>query len=48
MINLFVEAVVMSFLMGGMLGAMITLHVRRPTVNSEEGTVKLVRRRSRI
>jgi len=51
MANLLVEAVVMSFMLGGMLGAVVTLHLQHlkgAKAPAERPAVALVRRRSRI
>lgn len=50
MMNLFVEAVVLSFVLGGMLGAAVAVHLRDKgvKVRSEQQVVELVRRRSRL
>lgn len=52
MANLLLEAVVMSFMLGGMLGALVTLHLKnsRGAVKApaERPAVAVVRRRSRI
>lgn len=47
MTNLLAEAVLLSFMMGGMLGAFVALHLKAAKVRSEERTVELVRKRSR-
>ena len=48
MMNLFLEAVVLSFVLGGMLGAAVAVHLKSAKVRSERQMVELVRRRSRL
>ena len=50
MMNLLVEAVVLSFVFGGMLGAAVAVHLKDKgvKVRSEQQVVELVRRRSRL
>jgi hypothetical protein len=50
MMNLFVEAVVLSFVLGGMLGAAVAVHLKSVKVRGERQMVELVRvrRRSRL
>jgi len=48
MMNLFLEAVVLSFVLGGMLGAAVAVHLKSVRIRSEQQMVELVRRRSRL
>lgn len=52
MANLFAEAVLMSFMLGGMVGALVALHLKSAraakAVPAERPAVAMVRRRSRI
>jgi hypothetical protein len=55
MMNLFLEAVVLSFVLGGMLGAAVAVHLKDAKVRvkdakvcGEQQMVELVRKRSRL
>jgi hypothetical protein len=47
MMDLLLEAVVLSFVLGGMLGAAVAAHLSGSKVRAEQQVVELVRRRSR-